>query len=185
VSPEPRLHAVFERRHLHKLPQDIGRVVRWIVVADATPALVAEAPPLLLEGRAAHALPVLDQLDQLILRQSCSLLRHQLLLLRHRLLVLHGLMVNLLLLGHGLEKELLLLVLDDLLPSLPEARQDLLLLVDAQPHRFALGKGYLHGAKFALLGDQYALLVEVPNGLLSPVEGAHANEGAADAALCL
>mmetsp|Transcript_30223 Transcript_30223/g.92847 ORF Transcript_30223/g.92847 Transcript_30223/m.92847 type:complete len:301 (-) Transcript_30223:428-1330(-) len=183
--PEPRLVRVLVDRHRRKLQQYLVGMVRGIVVASASPALIAVAPPLLLEGRAAEALAVLDQPDELWCGEVPYLLDHHLLLLDHSLLVRHHLLVGLLLLLHGLKELPLLLVLDNFLPRLPVAWQDLFFFVDAKPDSLSLGKGYLHGSQVSLIRYEHALLVEVLNGMFGLLKRAHAHEGTSHATLRL
>jgi len=54
------------------------------------------------------------------------------------------LLVGLLLFLHCLKKLTLLVMLDNFLPCLPVAGQDLLLFINAKPHRLSFGKCHLH-----------------------------------------
>lgn len=117
--------------------------------------------------------------------ECTCLLRHHLALLSHQLLVLHHLLMELLLLLHGFEECLLLLVLHNLLPRLPEAREDFLLLIDAQSNSLALGEGDLHWPQLPLLWYQNSLLMKFGNRCLCTLERAHPYKSAPNTALCL
>lgn len=131
------------------------------------------------------SLAILDQAHQLLDWECACLLRHHLTLLSHCLLVRNHLLVELLLLLHGLEERLFLLVFHNLLPGLPETWENLLLLINAQPNSLALGEGDLHGPQFPLLWYQNSLLMEISDRLLCTLERAHPHESAPDTACCL
>mmetsp|Transcript_32657 Transcript_32657/g.74044 ORF Transcript_32657/g.74044 Transcript_32657/m.74044 type:complete len:206 (-) Transcript_32657:357-974(-) len=177
--------AILANCHGGKLRKRLLRVMGWVVVASASPALITVAPPPLLEGWPSRALPVLDEADQLRDGKRRQLLDHQAMLLSESLLMCQHLVMHLLLFLHDLEKLPLLVVLHNFEPGLPITWKDLLLLIDTKPHSLTLGEGHLHRTQIALVRNQHALLMQVLDCLLRSLQCPHAHEGTADTALSL
>lgn len=137
MLPEPSFVPIFARGQSYKLHEHILLLLRRIVIAT-TPALVAECPPPLLERLPARPLPILDECDQVWLRQLTNFLGHQLLMLYYRLLMDHHFLMVFLVLVQVLEEVFLLPMFLHLLPRLPEGWKYLLLLIEAQAHCLTL-----------------------------------------------
>mmetsp|Transcript_16845 Transcript_16845/g.45608 ORF Transcript_16845/g.45608 Transcript_16845/m.45608 type:complete len:271 (+) Transcript_16845:510-1322(+) len=165
---------MLERGHGHKLRQSFVRVMGWIVIVDPRPALVAVAPPLLLECRPSKSLTVFQQSNQLWSGEHRSIGG----LLLHLLLLNHHLLCYLLLLLHSLKEHSFLLMLNHLHACLLETRKDLLLLVEAKTGRLALRESDLHRTQVPFLWDQHSLLVEFLDGCFSLLERGHPNKRA-------